>query len=70
MWGLENCVREMILDGANWKSKDDVYCRNRVIIKNYDKIAPLAKQMADSFVDLIQELAGEGCPVEVRVEGQ
>jgi RNAse (barnase) inhibitor barstar len=96
-------MRELILDGANWKIKDDVYDgflravgaptwhgRNldaladgisggsinqvevgyRVIIKNYDKIASLAKQMADSFVDLIQDLAGEGYPIEVCVEGQ
>jgi len=103
MWEPENRVRELILDGANWTSKDDVYDgffravgaptwhgRNldaladgisggsinqveapyRVTIKNYDKIAPLAKQMADSFVDLIRELEGKGCPVEVRVEGQ
>jgi len=42
----------------------------RVVIQNYDKIAPSARQMADDFVDLIRELAAEGCPVEIRAEGQ
>jgi len=42
----------------------------RIVIKNYDKIGPSAKQMADGFVDLIRELASEGCPVEVRIENQ
>ena len=40
----------------------------RIVIKNYDKISGEAKGMADDFVDLIYELAAEGCPVEVRVE--
>jgi RNAse (barnase) inhibitor barstar len=42
----------------------------RLVIQNYDKIAPSAKQMADDFVDLIRELAREGCPIEIRAEGQ
>jgi len=42
----------------------------RVVIRNYDKIAPPAGSMADNFVDLIRELATEGCPVGIRAEGQ
>ena len=41
----------------------------RLVIQNYEKIAPSAKQMADDFVDLIRELATEGCQVEIRAEG-
>jgi hypothetical protein len=39
------------------------------VIKDYDKIAPSARQMADEFVDLIRELGTEGCPEEIRAEG-
>jgi RNAse (barnase) inhibitor barstar len=96
-------MRELILNGAEWRTRDDVYDsffrvvgapdwhgRNfnalrdsiatgsinavevpyRVVIKDYDKIGLLAKQMADDFVDLIRELASEGCPVEIIAEGQ
>jgi len=96
-------MRELILNGAGWQSRDDVYDsffravgapdwhgRNfnalrdsiaagsinavevpyRLVIQNYDKAAPLARQMADDFMDLIRELATEGCPVEIRVERQ
>jgi hypothetical protein len=42
----------------------------RLVIQNYDKIALSARQMADGFVDLIRELAAEGCPIEIRAEGQ
>lgn len=96
-------MRELILNGADWRTRDDVYDsffqavgapdwhgRNfnalrdsiatgsinavevpyRLVIKNYDKIAPSAKQMADDFIGLIRELASQGSPVEARVEGQ
>ena len=42
----------------------------RLVIKNYDEIAPSARQMADDFIQLIRDLASEGCPVEARVLGQ
>jgi RNAse (barnase) inhibitor barstar len=61
---------DALTDGISGGSINQVEVPYRVIIKNYDKIAALAKQMADSFVDLIRELEGKGCPVEVRVEGQ
>jgi RNAse (barnase) inhibitor barstar len=94
-------MRELLLDGADWKSKDDVYSsffravgapdwhgRNfdalidsiekgdinqvevpyRLVIKNYDLIGDGACQVAKDFVDLIREMGGRGCPVEVRVE--
>jgi RNAse (barnase) inhibitor barstar len=96
-------MRELTLDGAAWKTRDDVYDsffravgapewhgRNfdalrdsiaagsinavevpyRLVIQSYDKIDGSARQMANDFVDLIGELAAEGCPVEIRVEGQ
>ena len=40
----------------------------RLVIQNYDQIDSSARQMANDFVDLIGALAGEGCPVEIRVE--
>ena len=95
-------MKELILNGAEWSTRDDVYDsffravgapdwhgRNfnalrdsiaagsinavevpyRLIIKNYNNIAPSARQMADDFIDLIRELATEGCPIEVHTEG-
>ena len=96
-------MRELVLNGADWATKDDVYNafftavgapewhgRNldaladsisggsinqmeapyRLIIEGYDRIGPRAKAMADSFINLVRELATNGCPVEIRVEGQ
>jgi RNAse (barnase) inhibitor barstar len=96
-------VRELILNGAEWRTWDDVYDsffravgapdwhgRNfnalrdsiahgsinavevpyRLVIKNYDRIGPSAKEMVDDFIDLIRDLASKGCAVEARVEGQ
>jgi RNAse (barnase) inhibitor barstar len=96
-------MKELILNGAEWKNQDDAYDsffravgapewhgRNfnalrdsiatgsintievpyRLVILNYDKIAPAARQMAGDFVDLIHELATKGCPVEVQAKGQ
>jgi RNAse (barnase) inhibitor barstar len=40
----------------------------RLVIRNYDSIASDVKVMADDFVDLIQEIAERGCPVEILVE--
>jgi len=91
-------MKDIVLDGAAWSTKDDVYDafflavgapewhgRNfdalrdsiaggsinqveapyRLVFKNYDKISGEAIGMADDFIDLIHELAAEGCPVEV-----
>ena len=96
-------MRELVLNGADWTTKDDVYNaffasvgapewhgRNldaladsisggsinqvevpyRLLIKSYDRIAPDAKAMADSLINLVRELAADGCPVEIRVEDQ
>jgi RNAse (barnase) inhibitor barstar len=96
-------MRELVLNGADWTTKDDVYDaffhavgapewhgRNldaladsisgasinnvevpyRLVIKSYDRIGPVAKPMTDSLIKLVHELAAEGCPVEIRVEGQ
>jgi hypothetical protein len=38
------------------------------VIRNYDRIGVAAKEMADDFIDLIHELAAEGCAVQVRTE--
>ena len=40
----------------------------RLVIKNYDAIGAGAKLMASDFVDLINEIAARGFPVEVRTE--
>ena len=96
-------MRELVLNGAEWATKDDVYeaffravgapewhGRNldaladsisggsinrvevpyRLVIKSYDRISPEAKTTADRFINLVNELAAEGCPVQIRVEGQ
>ena len=41
----------------------------KLVIRNYDKIRGEAKEMADDFIDLVNELAAEGCPLEVCAEG-
>jgi len=61
-----NALRDSIATG----SINAVEVPYRLVIQNYDKIAPSAKHMADDFVDLICELAKEGCHVEIRAEGQ
>lgn len=96
-------MKELVLNGAEWAAKDDVYDaffravgapewhgRNldaladsisggsinqvevpyRLVIENYDTIGPHAKPMTDNLIKLIRDLAAEGCPVEIRVEGQ
>lgn len=96
-------MRELILNGADWATKDDVYKaffrvvgapewhgRNldaladsirggsinqvevpyRLVIMRYGMIGPNAKPMAGRFISLVHELAAEGCPVDIRVEGQ
>src|SRR5215831_15139269 len=97
-------MRELILNGANWTTIDDVYDaffhvvgapewhgRNlnaladsiaggqinhvevpySLVIMNYNRISTAAaKEMTDNFVSLVRELAGKGCPVEIRVDGQ
>jgi RNAse (barnase) inhibitor barstar len=97
------CMTELVLNGAEWTTKGDVYDgvfrvvgapewhgRNldaladsisggsinqvevpyRLVIKGYDRIGPIAKPMADSLINLVHELAAEGCPVEIRIEDQ
>jgi RNAse (barnase) inhibitor barstar len=39
----------------------------RLVIRNYDRITGDGKRMVDDFIDLIHELAAEGCPVQIRV---
>jgi RNAse (barnase) inhibitor barstar len=40
-----------------------------LVIRNYDMIGCNARKMTDDFIDLIRELKGRGCPVEIRVDG-
>jgi len=40
----------------------------RVVIRNHDLIGTGAKQIASDFVDLLNEIAARGLPVEVRTE--
>ena len=59
-----NALRDSISTG----SINQVEVPYRLEIKNYDRIGTAAKEMADDFIDLIHELAAQGCSVEVRVE--
>lgn len=59
-----NALRDSISTG----SINQVEVPYRLVIKNYDRIRSAAKTMADDFIDLIHELAAEGCRVEIRVE--
>jgi RNAse (barnase) inhibitor barstar len=94
-------MKEIILDGSKWQSRDDVYDaffqavgaptwhgRNldalidsietgsinvvevpyRLVIKHYGSVGAEAKKMAGDFVDLVQEIAARGCPVEIVTE--
>ena len=94
-------MKELLLDGRDWTTRDDVYNaffravgapewhgRNfnalndsiatgsineveipyTLVIKNYELIGGDAKRMTDDFIDLIHEIAGRGCPVEIRVD--
>ena len=103
MWTREVNVKELVLDGTGWQTKDDFYnaffCavgapewhgRNldaladsisggsinrvevpyKIVIRSYGSIAPQAREMTDKFIHLVRELAAEGCPVEIGVEGQ
>ncbi|MGD0413841.1 MAG: barstar family protein [Terriglobales bacterium] len=49
-------------------SINEVEVPYRLVIRHYNKIGAGAKQMADNFIDLIREIAADGCPVEIRVE--
>jgi RNAse (barnase) inhibitor barstar len=59
-----NALRDSISTG----SINQVEVPYRLVIKNYDRIGSGAKEMADDLIDLIHELAAQGCTVEVRVE--
>jgi RNAse (barnase) inhibitor barstar len=96
-------MKELMLNGADWATKDDVYgaffravgapewhgrtldaladsirggsinqveVPYRLVIESYERVGPDAKPMVDSLINLVHELAAEGCPVEIRVEGQ
>jgi RNAse (barnase) inhibitor barstar len=59
-----NALRDSISTG----SINQVEVPYRLVIESYETIGIAAKEMADDFIDLIHELAAEGCPVEIRVE--
>jgi RNAse (barnase) inhibitor barstar len=40
----------------------------RLVFRNYGKVHPAVREQAAHFIDVIRELAGEGIPVEIRVE--
>jgi RNAse (barnase) inhibitor barstar len=96
-------MKELLLDGAEWKTSDDVcdalfkavgapswharnfnalidsieygnindvevpYC---VVIQKYGQIGSGAKKMADDFIDLIHEIGGRGCAVQIRTDAE
>ena len=59
-----NALRDSIKGGRI----NDVEVPYRLIIQNYGALGSGAKKMVDDFVDLIHELAVDGCAVEVRVD--
>lgn len=61
---------DALADSISGGSINQVEVPYRVVIKSYDKIGPEAKAMTDRFISLVHELAAEGCPVEIRVEGR
>jgi RNAse (barnase) inhibitor barstar len=61
-----NALRDSISTG----SINQVEVPYRLVIKNYGKICSAAKRMADDFIELIHELAAEGCRVEIHVEAR
>ena len=40
----------------------------RLLLKNYDQIGQAVKCDVDHFVNVINEIASEGVPVEIRIE--
>jgi RNAse (barnase) inhibitor barstar len=61
---------DALADSISGGSINQVEVPYRLVIKSYDGIGPDAKAMTDRFINLVHELATEGCPVEIRVEGQ
>ncbi len=59
-----NALRDSIATG----SINRLEIPYKLVIKNYDKIGAGAKVLADDFIDLIQELSAESCPVQIRKE--
>jgi RNAse (barnase) inhibitor barstar len=59
-----------LADSIRGGSINQVEVPYRLVIRSYESVGPDAKPMADSFINLVHELAAEGCPVEIRVEGQ
>lgn len=94
-------MKELVLDGARWKERNDLYNdffraagsppwhgRNfnalkdsivsgsinaielpyTIVIKNYGKISPGVKQLANDFIDLIREIRDSGSPIDIRID--
>jgi len=61
---------DALADSIRGGSINQVEVPYRLVIKGYDRVGVDAKPMADSFINLVRELTAEGCPVEIRVEGQ
>lgn len=61
---------DALADSIRGGSINQVEVPYRLVIKSYESVGPDAKPMADSLINLVHELAAEGCPVEIRVEGQ
>jgi RNAse (barnase) inhibitor barstar len=59
---------DALIDSIEKGKINSIEAPYRLLIKHYNCIAVGAKKMADNFVDLIHEIAGRGCPVEIVVE--
>jgi hypothetical protein len=61
---------DALADSIRGGSINQVEVPYRLVIKSYERVGLGAKPMADSFINLVNELAAEGCPVEIHIEGQ
>lgn len=61
---------DALADSIRGGSINQVEVPYRLVIESYERVGPDAKPMADRLINLVLELAAEGCPVEIRVEGQ
>jgi RNAse (barnase) inhibitor barstar len=61
---------DALADSIRGGSINQVEVPYRLVIKSYERVGHDARPTADSFINLVHELAAEGCPVEIRVEGQ
>jgi RNAse (barnase) inhibitor barstar len=61
---------DALYDSIAAGSINEVEVPYRLVIANYSEIGDDAKKLTDDFVNLIREIAGRGCLVEICVENR